>query len=276
MAKAWLAPGGPNHLLYGGWNRFVGLGPGPSSTELFNGIGLLTSALVIAGLVLFRDRAVVRLWGLVSLSVMLLSYQWPGGYSLWRFVYACFPGATAIRAVSRLSVYLLLPASIVLASIVDRIGTRAASIAAIACMLAVGLEQAGTLQDVKDYSKAQLRARIAMVANAVRPECAAFLFSWGQLLFEQPLPRPPAVHILGMWAELATGVPTLNGYSGSIPPQWPLRDVRVTNDADRKRVLENVELWMQLHPHDFGNVCWVLPEPPGSMNVSLQVIQHPH
>ena len=80
--KSWLAQG-PNHLLYGGLNRLAGVGPNYGSKEMFEGIGLFTTALVIAGFVLFRQRTILRLWSLVAFSVIILSYQFPRGFSLW-------------------------------------------------------------------------------------------------------------------------------------------------------------------------------------------------
>jgi hypothetical protein len=267
-AQAWLAQG-PHHLLYGGLNRLAGIGPNYGSQEMFNGIGLFTTALVIGGLVLFRERTLVRLWGCIGLSVILLSVVWPGGHSLWRFIYGWFPGAAAIRAVGRFSVYLLMPASIIVAFTIDRVGARFSRIAAIVCLLAVGLEQAGSLQGARNYVKAEAQASIDEITRQIRPECSTLLFSWNAEI------RPPRMHVLGMWAELATGVPTLNGYSGQFPPNWPLGDITVSNPAERKRVLENIKLWTDAHPADFTNVCWVLPDGSVPPRKSLTVLSMP-
>ena len=87
--------------------------------------------------------------------------------------------------------------------------------------------------------------------------------------------RPPRMHVLGMWAELATGVPTLNGYSGQFPANWPLADVTVSNPDERKRVLGNIKLWTDTHPADFSNVCWVLPDESVPPRKSLTVLPMP-
>jgi hypothetical protein len=253
-ALAWFAQGS-RHLLYGGLNRFAGAGPDYGSRELLDGIGLFTTALLIGGFFLFRKEQVVRLWSLVALSVIILTYRWPGGHSLWRFVYNWFPGASAIRAVSRFGLFLLLPASIVLAFTLDRIGRYSRS-AAIVCLLAVGLEQAGSLNGLTYYAKDQAQDNIDMVASQIRPDCKAFLFSW-----TRGLTAPEIMHVMGMWAGLKTGVPTVNGYSGQFPPHWPLADVAVANLADRRRVLANIDLWTDAHRADFENLCWILPDP---------------
>jgi hypothetical protein len=266
--QAWLAQG-PSHLLYGGLNRLAGIGPTYGSQEMFNGIGLFTTGLVIGGLILFRRLTLVRLWGCVGLTVILLSVVWPGGHSLWRFIYSWIPGAAAIRAVGRFGVYLLLPASIVLAFTIDRVGARFSRIAALACLLAVTLEQAGSLQGARNYVKAEALARVDEIARRIGPECSTLLFSWNREM------RPPRMHVLGMWAELATGVPTLNGYSGQFPANWPLADVTVSNPDERKRVLGNIKLWTDTHPADFSNVCWVLPDESVPPRKSLTVLPMP-
>jgi hypothetical protein len=275
--KTWIAQG-PHHMLYGGLTRLAGFGP--YEAEKFNGIGLITTVLVISAFVLFRGRPVVRLWGLVALSAILLCYKWPGGFSLWRFVYSGFPGAAGLRAISRISVFLLLPASIAVALAVDRIGTRVSGIAAIACLVAIGLEQAGSLNDVRDFRKDSTQASIRLVARTIRPECRTFIFSWSR-----DLTTPEIMHVMGMWAQLDAGIPTLNGYSGNVPPGWPLMDVAVTHFADRARVLNNIERWASSHAMDIKNVCWVLPEESdgtsrigrstGEQKTSLQVLSVP-
>jgi hypothetical protein len=266
--KAWLAQG-PDHLFYGTLNRWAGVGPDYGSREMFDGIGLLTTALVILGFILFRARPLVRLWGLVTLSVILLSYHLPGDYSLWHIVYACFPGASAVRCVGRIGLYLLLPASIALAFLLDRIGARF-SIAAIACLLAVGLEQAGSLHDAAQHGKAAAQASVADVTRHIGPECGALLFSWSRAWTS-----PEIMQIIGMWAELRTGVPSLNGYSGQFPPHWPLTDVSVSNVAERDQMRQNIERWMASHPADFKNVCWVLPEDGVKPRSSMVVLSLP-
>lgn len=256
--KTWFSEG-PDHLLYGGLHRMIASGFAAHSAELYDGIGFFTTALVIAGFVLFRRRPIVQLWGLAGLALILLTFLWPGNLSLWFYVYSWFPGALAIRSVSRFSVFLLLPASIALAYLLDRVNARYSPAWAIACVLAVGLEQAGTLHRAPNYSKAQTRASIELVARQVHPDCRTLLFSWNR-----GGTSPEIMHIMGMWAELFTGVPTLNGYSGQFPPHWPLSDVAIANMAERDQVLEEIELWIDEHPADFdqrtGNVCWVLPE----------------
>ncbi len=267
-AKAWLAQG-PNHLLYGRLNRLAGVGSDFGSQEMFNGIGLLTSTLVIYGLFVFRGRTIVRLWALVALGILLLSYQWPGGASLWHFVFDWYPGAVGVRAVSRFSLFLLLPASIALALAIDHVRARFSAAAALVCLLLVGLEQAGSLIRAPGFPKVRMRGQIESVAHQIRPECRTFLFSW-----IRGAGNPEIMHILGMWVELETGVPTLNGYSSHYPPHWTLQDVAVGNAAEQQHLFENIETWVHEHPHDFQNVCWVLPEMSPKPHAVMQLIDH--
>jgi hypothetical protein len=72
------------------------------------------------------------------------------------------------------------------------------------------------------------------------------------------------MHIFAMWAELKSGVPTLNGYSGQVPPAWPLGDVSVAGPPDRERLVAAIRDWMGRHPREIENVCWITPDAPAA------------
>jgi hypothetical protein len=73
------------------------------------------------------------------------------------------------------------------------------------------------------------------------------------------------MHIFAMWAELRSGIPTLNGYSGQVPPDWPLADVSMAGPEDRERIPAAIRDWMSRHPHEIKNVCWVTPAVPAAV-----------
>jgi hypothetical protein len=66
-------------------------------------------------------------------------------------------------------------------------------------------------------------------------------------------------HLAGMWAGLASGLPTLNGFSGQTAPGWPLGDADIADRFDRRRLFEGIRVWVLKHPSTIDNVCWITP-----------------
>ena len=85
-----------------------------------NGLGFLTTALCLAGLLLERKRTIVQVVFATSLVVMLLSTRFLGDHTLWPPIYDLVPGAKAIRFVARMGIFLPLPAGIGLACFLRR------------------------------------------------------------------------------------------------------------------------------------------------------------
>jgi hypothetical protein len=65
-------------------------------------------------------------------------------------------------------------------------------------------------------------------------------------------------HLDAMWAEIETGVPTVNGYSGATPPGWsPLYDAIFEKPQDRDRIGRALAAWATLHGMSPDEICWV-------------------
>jgi hypothetical protein len=189
--------------------------------ELALGIGPVTTVLALLGLLRERRRPAVRVLLLASATlVVCFSVLWfpesPGlpGQSLYRFLFPLLPGAGAIRVPGRIILLLLIPAAVGLAYFLQRWPGWAVALAVLAVCL---LEQGRT---TPTFDKFENRARIAGVVEAVerlprRPR--AFYVS------RRVRERPPMVcqtQLDAMWAQIETGVPTINGYSGREPPGW--------------------------------------------------------
>ena len=258
-SAAWLAQG-PDHWIYGPLNRRAGINRDFGDQVMFDGIGLVTTGLVLTAFVRFRRRPVVMIWGAICGAILLTTLAWPGGFSLWRLVYDYFPGAHAVRAVSRFGVFVLLPASIALALGIDWLANRVSPLAAVVCMLVVLVEQAGSLGGAPAYSTAGVQAPAEAIVHQLRPDCKAFLVS-----YTAGTTSVPWMHIYGMWAELLSGLPTLNGYSGQVPPGWPLENVAIANRADHDRLYTGIQDWMRRYPQELDNVCWITPDSHGTI-----------
>ena len=114
------------------------------------------------------------------------------------------------------------------------------------------------------YYKSSLRLMVRNLANRAPSDCEAFLFS------------PPADHwtpVLGhnvaLWAQISTGIPTVNASSGSMPPHWGFEDTRIGSDVDYKRLRQALLLWERDHP-TLRQVCWLRPkDDQGSRGLAL-------
>ena len=248
---SWFAQG-PTHWLYGPWNLSLGVDQSYGGGEMYNGIGFLTMALVLVAFVKFRSRPVIAIWGFVSAVVVVATLSWHG-YALWQFVYAGFPGGQALRAVSRFGVFLLLSAALALALSVDWLTRRFSPALALACVLVIWVEQAGAYNLAPVYNKRQIQDWADSVSHALRPGCATYLFSGTAGSTSEQW-----MQLIGMWAELSAGIPTLNGYSGHWAPDWPFINAGISNRLDRVRLYEGIRDWVLRHPQ-INNVCWVTP-----------------
>jgi hypothetical protein len=152
----------------------------PMPHEHALGLGLLTTAAAAFGLWRFRRERAVRLAAAVALTLMLLTLWLPGGWSLWWLVHHAVPGAGAIRAVARVGLLLLVPASMGLAMFVEaglrarrRLPAAAALLLAVLCLIEQG-------QTTSTYDKRAVRDDVRRLAVEVRraraEDCRAFIY----------------------------------------------------------------------------------------------------
>lgn len=249
--QAWLYSGSSS-WLYGwtaDWSLFTRI---TTEWEQQLSVGLLTACIAGCGLLSRPRRRLVVLFGLTAVTLVVLVSSVAGSAPLWRVVYELVPGAAAMRAVSRVGLLLLLPISLGVALFVDRIASRR-------CwwtpplLLFVVLEQGRT---TTSYDKHEARQRHLAVASRVAPTCDAFYYS-----------SPDAdawfvwVQLDAMWAQLATGVPTVNGRSGNNPPKWPFRRLWSRHRDEEELVPPALREWLARGDSSattsVTNVCWI-------------------
>jgi hypothetical protein len=255
-------PGLAAALVVAGLLRFRGLasGPGlwtyPLAAFLFFGCfvtymdylpvwGLGTLA-IAAGSVAMKRRgvSVPSVWlVVVTLVPALVLLIFDQGVYVWPFLFRYVFGANAIRAVGRVSLVLLIPASVGVALAFDALGRRGWTAAACALGLICALEQGVS---TPSYDKFAERAHAHEVARRVPPGCEAFFAS-----SLRPVVHPWAPHLDAMWAELECGVPTINGYSGGLPKGWfPLYEPGPGAD-------QTLADWARARGLDLSRVCWI-------------------
>lgn len=221
-----------------GWfyKRIVG-DPRPATWgELMVGIGLIPSLAWIAftfGSVWLikkgcRAKSVPEL-GPLFLGVMILATSIfillgvkVGGHSLWPYVYQYFPGAGAIRAVSRYMIFLTLPMSITFAYGLQKAlqfaaGKRALTIAVLLVAAFGVFEQFGVPRvNGAGFSVSIEETYLKTMASRLAPDCAAFYVA----------PGPKLTHSTaeyqydGMMISMVSRVKTLNASSSQFPRGW--------------------------------------------------------
>jgi hypothetical protein len=178
-------------------------------------------------------------------------WYFQGGIIYWHIVADLVPAARALRAVSRGLLVGLIPAALGLACYFDQKWTSpkrlaAASALGLACLLEQGVTTPST-------NKSAWRTATSELARQVDRRCSTFYYS----------PHDPQLeineyHVDAMWAQIETGVPTINGYSGVTPPGWhPLYYSGVYAEQDINRLGRALGQWAAGHRLQPGKICWI-------------------
>jgi uncharacterized protein DUF4214 len=234
--RALLSMGDGNYVWGWFYKRLIG-DPRPSTWgELMVGIGLVPSlawlALTAASVWLIkrsRNAASAREAGPLFLGLMILATSMfivlgfkTGNHSLWQYVYQYFPGAGAIRAVSRYVIFLTLPMSIAFAYGLQKAlefasGKRALTVAVLLVAAFGVFEQFGVPRvNGEGFSKRVEETYLKTMAAKLPGDCTAFYVA----------PGPHATHATAeyqydaMMISAISRVKTLNASSSQFPPDW--------------------------------------------------------
>jgi hypothetical protein len=241
---------GDSSWLYGWLSPLEMFQSLPMSHEQQLGIGLVTPALVLLGLFQARrERPAARIALGVLLGLLVTSTCVPPLHSLWRLWYYTLPGVTALRSVSRIGIFLLLPAAFGLGLWVERYRSKAAIL--VAGLALVALEQA---RGVPSFDIQHARATIsAMRAEIESKGCMIFFAN-----VTDATEAPWKYQIDAMWAAVETSIPTLNGYSGNFPADWgALYDITVRSPAQLTALRNASAAWSLEHGVNPASVCQV-------------------
>ncbi len=249
-AKSWLNTG-PENLVYK-WSRdYIDFSKLPTEPEQRICPGPVTFVIALLGFV----GALRFSWARVVLiscgTIAALAFLYPGDWSPWTGVLWLIPGAGAIRAVARISFLLLIGLSMGTALFLNGIRRQYVLILLVVVM---GLEQ---VQTTPSYNKEEIRSEVAQIAKHIPANCKSFYFAIG--LSPDKKPRPWFEYqIDGMWAEIASGIPTVNGFSGNMPPDWwPLWDPVIKTGADLTRLHLSIFKWADLNGLSKDDICMV-------------------
>jgi hypothetical protein len=206
-----------------------------------------------------HSRHWVAPWA-ATLVLGLMVLHW-GEFSPWRWVFQYVPGASAIRGVGRIAVFMTLPVSVALAWVCQRSGIWAEGLSdakrrwfVVGAMVFVCLTVAEQFSPPPSpgYSASKESARLTQLAAGIPRNCEAFY-----IILPPQTPGSSAEWSLdAAWAAQVSGVPTLHGYSGTEPPGWNLGGLKRSDFQSR------VQDWVQRN-HLKGLVCEIQPMGPG-------------
>jgi hypothetical protein len=152
-----------------------------------------------------------------ALVLLFLLTLWVEGFSLYRLMVA-LPGVNSIRGVTRIVVIFLFPVAVLLATSLDALSIarvappiRYVARGLIVCLLVFECSDIVHYTSLESDSRGRVQAAAAALP-AHLPEAPILLLA--------PLPNetPNARELDAMWLSQERGWPTLNGYSGNLPP----------------------------------------------------------
>lgn len=259
---------GDGNYLWAWSHRALMPDPRPETwTELIVGIGLVPSLawLALNLLSIWFIKARHKSTGALFLAIMvlasslfyLIAFKY-AGQSPWYYVYQYFPGAGAIRAVSRYVIFLTLPMSIAFAyglhkalEVAERQRKQALRMAVFAIAAFGVFEQFGLPKvNGEGFSKSVEERYVKAMAAKLPKDCAAFYVA----------PNPQSKHAVyeyqydAMLISIVSGIKTLNASSSQFPRDWNIYHVK---NPDYEN---NVKQWIDSQ-RITGKVCRLEMEP---------------
>jgi hypothetical protein len=248
---------GRSNLLYQTLGVAQLMKPPGTPGQFSHGLGFVTTAVSVAGLVAARRRPISALVLVSTAVTIVLATVWPGGGSLWRLVWEAVPGARAIRFPARIGMLLTVSGSIGLALFLDRYRPPLRRAAAIGVAALCLIEQP---HHARGHDQGTYRAGVDRIAAEIDSQCEAFYLTPGlpPIGHDEPRADPTdrkRTQVAAMWVSLASGVPTVNGAAAIDPPGWSAFADAELRASDGEGILRR-ELDRWARDHDVtGRVC---------------------
>jgi hypothetical protein len=251
--KSWLYMG-PDSLLYG--RLQWAFDDQPVREELAIGVGFLTLIAAAMGFSRGRRQITYKLLGAVTLTVIILATRIHEHSSLWWHVRSFVPGAFAIRAVARIGLLLAIPVAVGLARFVDRFNVSWPARIALFIVPLCFLEQIH--HNTRSYDKFEMREQVSRIASVIPRDSVAFFYTG-----KNP-ERWPLDQVTAMWVSIQTGIPTINGYSGSLPKAERIlitTGSAITPGNEQATRLQLLE-WLSRNQINLASVAWIADRHP--------------
>ena len=222
--------------FYGWMTMATSLGRLPALHEQALGMGLLTTAVVLYALAREWRRPVVWLTALLVLVLFVPALMWPGDRTLWWSLHGHLPGLGSLRAISRMGLLLLIPASVALGACLQR-RFESQWPAVWVAIVALCLVEQGT--KTRSFPKEPYERAVARIVENIDPQADAFFYVGAGLV--------PAwfSNIDAILAAQRTGVPTINMYSGRLPQNYRLHHSVARNLEMLQRIRRDLDDWIR-------------------------------
>lgn len=216
---------------------------------LLTGLSIYT-ILRLKSILTIQRYKLIKICLTVFIIIFCLSLRLPFGLSLWRIIYEIVPGASVIRAVSRiwtiayfyLFIAVLLNVDSLLKALVNSKYLRFL-IVSVVCIIIVS-EQ--IVLNLPNYEKAPWIEEVAELRDLMQNDCD---FAYVSLNPARPF---WAEQLTAMWAGIEANVPVVNGYSGNEPPNYGT----TTEPMDTAMVLH----WLDIAGKNIqGRLCMISP-----------------
>jgi hypothetical protein len=202
----------------------------------------------------FERALLIKVCLLVFITIFCLSLRLPFGLSVWRIIYELVPGASVIRAVTRIWTiayfYLLVAVILCFDSIFKSVLivklSRRLSIVIVSILCILGLSEQIVL-NLAGFEKAPLAKEISEIRNLMEQDCdIAYLYLNPEKVFY-------VEQLSAMWAGIAANVPVVNGYSGNVPPNYG----DITTSMNTSQIVN----WLSdFNKDNSGNLCIISQE----------------
>ncbi|MEQ9006771.1 MAG: hypothetical protein RLP12_02730, partial [Ekhidna sp.] len=248
----------PPGSLWSSWLGWVSRDlPMPHEHHLFAGLTLIVltglslyTILQLKSILSIEKYQLIKICLIIFIIIFCLSLRLPFGLSLWRIIYEVVPGASVIRAVTRiwtiayfyLFIAVLLNADSLLKALVNSKYLRLLIVSVI-CLISVS-EQ--IVLNQPNYEKAPWIEEVAELRDLMQNNCDVAYVSLN--------PARPfwADQLTAMWAGIEANVPVVNGYSGNEPPNYGT----TTEPMDTARILH----WLDIAGKNIqGRLCMISP-----------------
>jgi hypothetical protein len=224
--SSWFLPA-PNSL----WSSLLSINsknlPVPHEHHLFLGFLIILLTVISVYTLIYRQdilnferNLIIKTCLLAALTIFVLTLRLPNGWSIWSIIYHVVPGASVIRAVTRIWTvfyfYLLVAVVLCLDSILNKIINRRLRIATVS-FLCIGCLLEQIVISPPSFEKQSFTNEVAQIQKLIQTNC--------DVAYVTLNPENPfwATHLSAMWAGIKANVPIVNGYSGNVPPNY--RDI---------------------------------------------------
>jgi hypothetical protein len=241
-------------------------------------IGIIYTLLTKDRAALGEHRKIISVFTITGLLIAMAALDLGHGISLWWVIYHIIPGASVIRAPTR--IFLVVLPCLIMAGIIflDRalISTmpRAVLKPILAMVIVFALFEQRIVQP-QAYDALPVRAKDSELAKVFKQYCQVAYVVPRQ---EGILPLFAYAQVTAMWAGINANIPVINGYSGYSPPGFSL-------DWQDQRSMLN---WLQSQKSPpINRLCFITQQPAKteagiavlathqSANYTIQVLRYP-